>query len=97
MMPGWLGQAWRPCRSIELTARLRIKMVHERTGTIVNGFTAQQCVIGVQYAVDKTQHLPVCDQFGETLANAIQQHGRRRASERLVELFTNGLQCRATT
>ena len=67
-------------------ARLRIKMVHKRTGTIVNGFTAQQRVIGVQYAVDKTQHLPVCDQFGETLADAIQQHGRRRAGRRLVEL-----------
>ena len=52
---------------------LGVKMVHESAGTEIDGLATQERVVGIQYAVNKTQYLPVRDQSGKCVANAVQQ------------------------
>ena len=53
-------------------AGLWIKVIHEGAGAIVDGFAAQQGVVGVEHTVHKAQDLPVADQLGEVITNTVE-------------------------
>ena len=55
-----------------------IEVVHEGAGTIVDGLSAEERVVGIQDAVHEAEHLPMCDQPRKMLTHALEQgHGGR--------------------
>ncbi len=53
---------------------VRMKFVDKGTGPVIYGIAREQHVVGIHYAVHKTQQLPFCDQFRLSGDSAV-EHG----------------------
>ena len=73
-----VGPRVAPLSVYRTEAGFGIEVVHEGAGTIVDGLSAEERIVGIQDAVDEAEHLPMCDQPRKMLTHAFEQgHGGR--------------------
>ena len=76
--PRLVGPGVAPLSVDGTEAGLGIEVVHEGAGTIVDGLSAEERIVGIQDAVHEAEHLPMCDQPREMFAYAFEQGHRGR-------------------
>ena len=76
--PRLVGPGVAPLPVNRTEASLGIEVVHEGAGTIIDGLSAQERIVGIQDAMHEAEYLPMCDQPRKMFAYAFEQgHGGR--------------------